>query len=132
MSFTQISDPSVQINNVAVAVVPNSVEYTEGFGEQNVKVQTAGGGVLQQVFENNVETNIGSVKFQLFSTADNVALARSWKAAGNQNVVTISAVTPDGSVNRTFTNAAITNDFSVSLQADGTIELEWMADRPTI
>jgi len=130
--FTQISDPGVQVNNVAVGIVPNTLEFTEGFGEQNVKVQSAGGGILQQVFENNVETNIGMVKFSLFSTIDNIEQARQWKANGNKNVVTVTAVADGKTFTRTFTNAAIVNDFPVQLQADGVIELEFKADRPSI
>ena len=44
---TQISDPSVVVNNVGVAIVPNSLEFTEGLGEQEILVQAAGGGVIQ-------------------------------------------------------------------------------------
>lgn len=130
--FTQISDPGVQVNNVAVGIVPNTLEFTEGFGEQNVKVQSAGGGILQQVFENNVETNIGMVKFSLFATIDNIEQARQWKANGNLNVVTVTAVADGKTFTRTFTNAAIVNDYSAQLQADGVIELEFKADRPSI
>jgi len=130
--FTQISDPSILINNVAVAIVPNSCEFDEGFGEQDVKVQSAGGGQLQQVFANNVETNFGRVKFALAATVANIALARQWKANQNRNVVTITAQVAEGTLTRTFTNAAICNNYAIPLSADGVIELEFKGDRPTI
>lgn len=130
--FTQISDPSVLINNVAVAIVPNSCDFDEGFGEQDVKVQSAGGGQLQQVFANNVETNLGRVKFSLAATVANIALARQWKANQNRNVVTITAQVAEGTLTRTFTNAAICNNYAIPLSADGVIELEFKGDRPTI
>jgi hypothetical protein len=129
---TQISDPSVLVNNVAVYIVPNTLEFDEGFGEQDVMVQSAGGGVLDQVFSDNVETSLGGFKFSLKTTIDNIALARSWKANRNQNVVTITATTPDGTLTRTYTGAAIVNNFTVQATADGVIELEWKGNKPTI
>jgi len=128
----QISDPSIVINNVAVAIVPNSVEFDEGFGEQDVLVQSAGGGSLQQVYANNVETNLGMVKFQMRSTTQNIELVRGWKANGNRNVVVITAKTDDGTLARSYTQAAITNNYTVKLAADGVIDVEFKANKPTI
>lgn len=130
--FTQISDPSVLVNNVAVAIVPNSCTFDEGFGEQKVTVQSAGGGQLQQVFANDVSTNLGSVKFSLAATVANIALARSWKANQNRNVISITSSVADGTLTRTFTNAAICNNYEIPLSADGVIELEFKGDKPTI
>jgi len=130
--FSQISDPSVLVNNVSVAVMPNSVSFDEGFGEQEVRVQSAGGGQLQQVFSNNVETNLGMVKFSLAATVANIALARSWKANQNLNVVTLTATLAEGMLTRTFTNAAVCNNYEIPLSSDGVIELEFKTDRPTI
>lgn len=127
----QISDPSVLINNVAVAIVPNSCVYDEGLGEQEVLVQSAGGGQLQQVFANDVSTNLGMVKFSLQATKQNIDLARSWKANQNRNVVTITAANTDGTLTRSFTNAAICNAYEVPLSSDGVIELEFKGDSPT-
>lgn len=127
----QISDPSVLINNVAVAIVPNSLTFDEGLGEQNVLVQSAGGGQLQQVFANDVATNLGMVKFSLQATKSNIDLARSWKTNQNRNVVTITAANADGTLTRSFTNAAIVNNYEIPLSADGVIELEFKGDSPT-
>lgn len=129
---TQISDPGVVVNNVGVAIVPNSLAFTEGFGEQETIVQSAGGGVLEQVYSNNVETNLSMVKFSLRSTVDNIELARSWKNNRNENVVAITAQVSDGTLTRTFNNAAVVNDFEVNLSADGVIEIEFKADKATI
>lgn len=129
--FIQISDPSVLVNNVAVAIVPNSLTFDEGLGEQNVLVQSAGGGQLQQVYANDVATNLGMVKFSLQATKANIDLARSWKSSQNRNVVTITAANADGTLTRSFTNAAICNAYEVPLSADGVIELEFKGDAPT-
>lgn len=129
---TQISDPSVVVNNVGVAIVPNSLEFTEGLGEQEILVQSAGGGVVQQVFSDNVETSLGMVKFSMRSTVDNINLVRAWKSNRNRNAVTVTATNDDGTLTRTFTNAAIVNDYSVGLASDGVIEVEFKSDKPTI
>lgn len=128
---TQISDPGVEVNDVRIAIVPNSLEFDEGMGEQEVLVESAGEGVVTQVFSENVETKLGSFKFELRPTVANIALARQWKANRNQNVVSIPCTTPDGTMNRTFTHAAIVNNYKIPPTADGTITLEWKADAPT-
>lgn len=129
---TQISDPSVLVNNNAVFITPNSLTFTEGFGEQEILVQSAGGGVFDQVFADDIESNYGMVKFSVRATVDNINLARQWKSNKNANAVTITATTVDGSITRTFTNCAIVNDYEVALQADGVLELEFKGNKPTI
>ena len=129
---TQISDPSVLVNNNAVFITPNSLAFTEGFGEQEILVQSAGGGVLDQVFADDIESNYGMVKFSVRATVDNIKLARQWKSNKNANAVTVTATTVDGSITRTFTNCAIVNDYEVALQADGVLELEFKGNKPTI
>ena len=65
MAKIKLSNPTIVINNIAVAIVPNSFSFTEGFGEQDIKVQSAGGGSVQTVLSSNVETNMSMVKFSL-------------------------------------------------------------------
>lgn len=106
-----LSNPTVLINNISVAVVPNSVSYTEGKGEQMVRVQSAGGGSVQSVLSNNVETNLSTVKMSLFPTAENIALILTWKNNANANAISITG----SGLTRSFTNAALTSDYEVSL-----------------
>lgn len=129
---TQISDPSVVINNEAVYIMPNTLAYTEGFGEQEVKNQSAGNGVIDQLYADNVETQIGMVKFSLASTAANINLARQWKNNKNQNAIAVTATVSEGTLTRNFTQMALVNDFEVALQTDGVLELEFKGRRPTI
>ena len=129
----QLSDPSVTINNEAINVVPNSVSYNDGFGTQTVLVQSAGNGKTSTVYSNNVETNIGSMKFSIRSTPQNANYARSLKASLNRNVVMISGTTPDGkSLTRTMTEAAFTNDLEVPLNQDGVVAIEMMGNKLTL
>ena len=116
-----VSNPQVVINNIAVPVVPNSVKYTEGTGEQNVRVQSAGGGNVDTVYSDNVETHVSKVMFTLINTPANIKLAREWKKNRNANAISI---TGDG-LNRSFSGMAIINDYEVNLGADTVIDLEF-------
>lgn len=126
----QLTDAAVLVNNEAVAVVPNSVEFDEGRGEQVVRPMSVGEGKVEQVFANNLETSMGAVKFSLPTTVENIALALSWKTNRNRNVVQIAGSTDDGDVSRTFTQAALTANYKVPIGTEADIEIEFMANQP--
>jgi hypothetical protein len=112
-----------------VPVIPNSVTYTEGFGEQQTKTQSLGGGAVQTVWIDNAESKFSTLKFSIFPTVDNVALARSWKAGGNNNAASLSGQT-DQSIyfTRSFNHLSINNNYEVTLGADGKIDCECASD----
>ena len=124
----QVANAAVQVNNNTVSIIPNTLVYTEGFGEQEIKAASAGGGQVEQIFSDNIETNFSMVKFDIFATTENIAIARGWKAAKNQNLVQFAGRTADGNVTRTFTQAAILNDYEIELGSDGKISLEFKAN----
>ena len=117
-------NPAVNVNNISIAIVPNSFTYTEGKGEQVVRVQSAGGGSVQSVLSQNVETNLSMVKFEMFPTADNIAAILSWKNNGNQNAISATA----NGFTRSFTNATLTNNYEVALGSDTKIQVEFHTD----
>lgn len=122
-----ISNPQVVVNNVAVAVVPNSVKFTEGKGDQKQRVQSSGGGNVSVVFTDNLESHFSKVHFTIINTSDNIALARAWKTNGNANAITItspSSADSDG-LNRSFSLAALVNDFEVGLGVDSVLDMEF-------
>lgn len=120
-----LANPTLIINNVAVPVVPNSVKYKEGKGEQTMTAQSAGGGSVQTVFAQNVEGNLSFLGFSIKNTPENIEAARGWKNLKNANAATI---TGDGGFSRAFNNMALTNDYEVNLGADTTIDIEFMGD----
>jgi len=126
----QLTDAAVIANNEVVGVIPNSVSFTEGFGEQVVRAVSIGGGKVEQVYARNLETNFGTLKFSLPTTPENVRLARQWKTNGNQNVFQIAGSTPEGTVTRTFTGAALCNDYEVPIGTEANIEIEIKANAP--
>lgn len=129
----QLSDPSVIINNEAVNVAPNSVEVDDGLGEQTVLAQSAGNGKVSTVYANNVETNIGEIKFSFRNTPENYNYARALKGNLNRNVVVVAGTTPDGqSVTRTMTEAAFTNKLSAKFSQDGLIDVVMNGNKTTL
>lgn len=124
-----LADPSVVVNNEPVAVVPNSVKFTEGAGEQTMRAASTGGGGVQQVFSNNIETNFSKVMFSVFNDIETIEDLRGWKKNSNQNVVVITGKTPDGkTLRRTFNQAAMLNDYEVALGSDTTIDVEFSSN----
>lgn len=124
----QLSDPTVIINNNTVTIMPNSLVFTEGLGEQNMRAGSTGGGGVEQIYSNNLESNFSTIKFDLPADIDRVELAREWKVLQNANLVQIIGTTTDGKVlTRTFQNAAILNDYEVALGSDTVIPIEFKA-----
>ncbi len=124
---TQFSNPTVMVNNVIVTVTPNSVKYTEGLGEQSIRAGS-NGPVAEQIYSKNVETQFSSVMFDMPAIVDNIDHQRDWKVKGNTNVVQITGSTPEGTVSRTFTQAAILNDVEVALGSDTDIAIEFKSN----
>lgn len=117
-----VSTPIVIINNQVIAVIPGSVSYTEGLGEQTVRVQSAGGGSVQQVYSDNAETKFSTVKLSLINEIFNINSSRGWKTNSNNN--TISFV-DDDEFTRRFQFMALINDYDVKLSPDGSMDLEF-------
>jgi hypothetical protein len=124
----QVSDAAVQVNNNVVAIVPNSLVYDEGLGEQTIKAASAGGGQVEQIFSNNIESNFSMVRFDVYATVEMIALARQWKVAQNGNLVQIQGRTSEGNVSRSFTQAALLSNYEVALGSDTTITLEFKSN----
>jgi len=123
------SAPGVIVNDEPVSIVPNSVVFTEGKGEQKTRAASTGGGEVEQIYSEDVETNFSMVKFQVYNTSDNIKLVRAWKSNRNQNVVEIASKTADGdTLERSFQNAGILNDYEVPLGSETVIEVEFKSD----
>jgi len=125
---TQISNVAVMVNNEIVAIKPNTLAFTEGFGEQEIMGAAAGGSQIEQIFSDDIETHFSMVKFDLPSTISNIKAARTWKANGNANLVQISARVAGENMTRSFTQAAVTGDYEVGLGSDQVISLEFKSN----
>lgn len=118
-----LANPLVEINNETIPVVPNSVRYTEGFGEQTMRTQSVGNGNVKNVYAQNVETRMSTFSCTMESTPQNIALIRTWKSNGNGNVIVVTST--GSNFSRTFLEAALTNNYEVGLGSDKNIELEF-------
>lgn len=124
-----LSDPTIVINNLPIAIKPNSVSYTEGFGEMQVRVQSAGGGATQSVYAQDVSTRLSMIKFAMESTETNIGLVRTWKSNSSQGILnTIRIVDRATGFTRSFQSAVIENEPEIALGVDSEISLEWKGD----
>lgn len=123
----QLSDATFVVNNEAIGTVPNTISFTEGLGEQSVRAASTGGGGVEPVYANDLESAFSMVKCELPSTPENINLARTWKINKNNNVVQIIGETLEGTVTRTFARAALTSDYEVGIGADASIPIEFKA-----
>ena len=129
MGTIALANPSIVINNEPVAVVPNSVKYTEGTGEQTMRAVSTGGGGVEQVYSDNVETSFSKLMFEVLNDVQTIEDARGWKKNANRNVVVLTGNTSDGAtLRRTFNQAAILNDYEVALGSDTTIPIEFSSN----
>lgn len=119
----KIYNPSIIIDNLVVAYVPNSLSFTEGLGEQKLTVQTGGGGSVQQVLSDDITKKQSTVKFKLLPTADNIAFMRALKADLGGHVITLSETGSDFS--RTIVNAILINNYELQLGSDSEFEVEF-------
>ena len=126
----RFTNPTVQVNNDAVAITPNTWDGDEGLGEQTIETASLGGGRVQQIYSDNVETAFGSFKFSLPATPPNIALVKSWKVKRNTNTVIVTGSNASGTVRRSYSQAAILNNYKVPASTDGKIDLEWGANAP--
>lgn len=125
---TQLANAGFMVNNEIVPIVPNSLVFTEGQGEQDIKAASLGGGGVEQIFSNNIESNFSMVRVELYATVSSVADTKVWKSNSNQNVLQIFGRTPEGTITRTFTQAALLTDPEKALGTDTTIPLEFKSN----
>jgi hypothetical protein len=112
MSQISLVNPQLVINNISVDYVPNSLDIDLGLGEQSVKALAGGGGTVDTVFFNNIESNIGIVKFDRYSTNVNMTFLQDWKALGDANTIQVQG---EGNVVVTFQFMALTNRVEVMI-----------------
>lgn len=125
MGSFQLADMAVEVNDEIVYYEPNTLSYTEGFGETTVRAASTGGGGTELIFARDVSNAKSMVKFELPTTPENIELVRSWQIDVGANVVGLSGSNGTQKVTRTLTQATVVNDPEINISADGTIEVEF-------
>ena len=123
-----LSNPTVEINDQVISIIPNTLSYKRGAGDVNVRAQSAGGDSVQAVITENAETKIGMVKFSLAVTDANQEYVRTWQENkfNGGNTVRISSRVMNTPLS--FTNMNVTSDPEFSIGADGTVEVEFLGE----
>ena len=119
--------PAVVVNNVAVAIKPNSFKYTRGVGTRNVRVTSTGGGGTKNVVTEDIESKKGMCSFVLVTTGKSKELVDQWQ--DNFDANTIEAV--EGDVSLTFLEAVIVDDPERATGTDGEIAVSFTS-RPVV
>ena len=119
-----LSNPTVEINDQVISIIPNTLSYKRGAGDVNVRAQSAGGDSVEAVITENAETKIGMVKFSLAVTDANQEYVRTWQENKFNGGNTVRVMNTPLS----FTNMNVTSDPEFSIGADGTVEVEFLGE----
>jgi hypothetical protein len=120
-----LSNPTTYVDNVPVAIVPNSFKFKLGKGTVKVRAASVGGGSVESVHTEDAEAKIGMIKFSLYVTGDNIASVNTWKSSatiGGHVVQGIDSVTNKPIV---LQSASMVNDPDFEASADGKVEVEF-------
>lgn len=121
MTVLTLNNPTVEVNDNPIAIVPNSLSYKKGRGEKSVKAQSAGGNAIETVVTQNAETKVSMVKFKLYPTKENFDLADVWIDNINGNTIRLS----EGELTESFRGMVTTTEPERMVGADGELELEF-------
>ena len=122
----QLAAATVLVNDEVIAIVPNSLKYKDGKGEQNVRAASTGDGGVETVFSHDVETSIGEVMFDLYPDAITEDFIKEWKGNGAENQILIT--NNKTNYTETFSNIALTNKVKRDPTFDGVVSFEWKGD----
>jgi hypothetical protein len=123
-----IATPTVTVNNVAFATVSDSVSFIDGQGTRNITGASAGGNAVCQIASIDVTDAVGTIKFSVHSTKNNIELLTQF----NQNqFVARLAVEVTGTDNitgetltRSMSGGTIMNNPEVKLGPGAQIDIE--------
>lgn len=120
MSEKTLSNPTVEVNDEILAIVPNSLSYKTGQGDKDVKAQSSGGNGIEIVTTENAETKISMVKFKLFNTSKHLQVTKDWGTLFS-NTIRLS----EGVIAESFRDMVITTEPEKNIGADGDLEIEF-------
>lgn len=132
MALIALANPQVTVDGQLISVKPNSVKYTEGFGEQIVRAASGGGGAVEQVFADDITDNFSMIGFEIDPDPDLIDFFRAVKATPGVHTVILSGEATIGTqtkeLTRTFQHASLISNYEVPLGADTAISIEFKSD----
>jgi hypothetical protein len=118
---TTLANPTVEINDIVVMIIPNSLTYKKGKGDKKLRAQSAGGDSIDIIPTEDAETKVSMCKFSMITTKENVEAHETWKDKTGGNTVRLS----DGSFVVPFRKMYITTEPEVNTGSDGNLEIEF-------
>jgi len=117
----QLGAPTIQINNVTVAVKPNSVSYTKGYGDKNFRSESTGGDEVDVIMTEDAETKKSMFKATFIMKKSLDATLDAWQDNGNANSILMS----QGDFSIPFRKMGVVGDPERNTGADGEVEVEF-------
>lgn len=114
-----LTNPTIMVNGNAVSYVPNSFTYKDGYGSRTTRTETTGAGNVSQVITEDVETQVGYVKFTLNSTTENIADYDTWLQNIDANAIELSAP----GLNKSFSRMTILEEVEKPGGQDATFDV---------
>lgn len=123
MAFKTMANPTVEVNNDVVAIVPGSLIFNPGSGENKVSVASAGGRSKEIYIAQDVTTQLGMVTFKLITSEGNVDSITKWLNLSDLNGNTITLV--DGGFTQEFSEMFVVNNPELTTGPDGEVEVKF-------
>jgi len=121
MTLRSLSNPTVEVNDQPIAIIPNSLSFKPGQGDKTVKTQSAGGGAIEVVISEDATTKKSMVKFKLTNTKENFDLAKIITSNISGNTIRLS----EGEMVESFRGMVVTTEPERMIGADGELEIEF-------
>jgi len=123
MAFKTMANPTVEVNNDVIAIVPGSLAFDPGWGETKVRTASAGGDSKEFYTSDDAATQIGMVQFKLITAKNNVDLIKEWIGLRKLNGSTITL--SDAEYTESFSEMFISNKPEISTGPDGETEVKF-------
>lgn len=121
---------TLEINDQLVEYKPNSLSMKGGLGDINVRHQTGGGDAGSKVITEDAETQIGMVKFSLYTETTHTDRVNVWgqlSKEANGNVIRLSGP----GFTRNFRQMRLITDPEIAFGSDADFELVFEGDPAT-
>ena len=116
-----LSNPTVEVNDDTISILPNSLSYKEGQGDRNVRAESAGGNSIVPIVTVNAETKLSMCKFKLSNTAQHLNQVKEWIAAEDGVTISLS----EGDIQVAFREMVVITEPERAIGADGELEIDF-------
>lgn len=120
--YLKITAPSVILNGIPIAIVPNSFMFTLGRGKISKKTQSLGGLATEVVSGRDASTQLSVFKFKTYNTPQNMNLIVDLQELVDGIVIQFADT--ESSLTGISRFGGITNDPDYNLGVDGETEIE--------